>query len=103
MGKGSFLLYTSIYEPIKDLTDGQMGRLFRAIILYNLQEPYEVGPDIKMAFQFIQQQIDASDKKYQEAVEKRSRKVRGRKGGKRASKKNRIDETDIEENTEETV
>ncbi len=96
MAKESFLLYTSIYEPIKELTDEQLGRLFRAILLYNLEQPHEVDADLMMAFKFIKQQEDANNKRYQEMVEKRS--MAGKKGGapkgnKNASKKNKTSKT----------
>ncbi len=90
-----------MYEPIKNLTDEQLGRLFRCMLLYNLEQPFEVEPDIQIAFTFIRQQMDANNKKYQEVVEKRSK--AGKKGGapkgnKNASKKKKTSKTSIYDN-----
>ena len=61
--KDSFILYTSFYEPLKLLTDEQLGRLFRAIFFFFLNGSEEVSNDIKMAFAFIKNQLIVDSKK----------------------------------------
>lgn len=92
MSKDSFILYKSFYEPIKTLSNEQLGRLFRMIFEYqaNASNCYQTlakdslasnneNDDIKMAFLFIKSQLDLDNKKYNEVVEKR--KQAGSNGG----------------------
>lgn len=78
--KESFLLYKAFYEPIKHLTDEQMGRLFRAIYEYQLGgiEP-QVEDAIYMAFMFFKNQFRLDDEKYTRLVEKQ--RDNGKRGG----------------------
>lgn len=95
MSKDSFVLYNSFYEPLKSLTDEQLGRLMRAIFEYKIGKcrnaqtgaagiankigasmpdfdaGFEIDPDIAMAFKFIKYRLDTDEKKYFEVVEKR--------------------------------
>lgn len=95
MSKDSFVLYNSFYEPLKSLTDEQLGRLMRAIFEYKIgkcrdaqtgaagiankigasmpdfEAGFEIDPDIAMAFKFIKYRLDTDEKKYFEVVEKR--------------------------------
>ena len=79
MGKESFIIYKSFYEPLKMLTDEQLGRLFRAIFEYQINNKEEVEDDIKMAFEFFKNQFRIDEKKYNVIVERNKR--NGAKGG----------------------
>ena len=77
--KESFVIYTSFYEPIKGLSDKQLGRIFRALFDYQLGNGVQVEDDIKMAFLFFKNQMDIDGKKYMDICEKR--KQAAAKGG----------------------
>ena len=52
--KPSFLLYRSFYEPIKNLPDEDLGKLFRSIYEYQLSGTIpDTHSSILMAFQFF--------------------------------------------------
>lgn len=76
----SFIVYTEIREPLADLTDEQMGKLFRALLDYvaDGKKPGFRGA-MRMAFAFISQSIDRNFEKYQETSRQRS--IAGRAGG----------------------
>jgi hypothetical protein len=81
--KESFLIYTSFYKPIKNLSDEQLGKLLRAIFRYNLGEEVEIDDDIYMAFEFFRNQMERDESKYQRrmgAGEKRRGNPNFRKG-----------------------
>lgn len=84
--KDSFVLYTSFYEPLKSLTDEQLGKLFRAIFEFNLTEKENVDSDIKIAFAFIKNQLLLDGEKYEKA--KRKKAEAGRIGMQKRWKKN---------------
>lgn len=69
--KDSFIIYTSFYEPIKGLSDKQLGRIFRALFDYHVTGDVQVDDDIKMAFLFFKNQMDIDAKKYTYICEKR--------------------------------
>lgn len=78
--KESFLLYKAFYEPIKYLTDEQMGRLFRAIYEYQINGSEPQADDvINMAFMFFKNQFRLDNEKYSRLVEKQ--RDNGKKGG----------------------
>lgn len=77
--KDSFLLYKSFYGPVSGLSDKQLGRLFRAIFLYQIDQSTQVDADIQMAFAFFKNQMDIDGGKYQKVVERNKR--NGSKGG----------------------
>lgn len=77
--KDSFVFYLSQYEAIRDLADEQIGRLMRAIFEKQLGNEVVLENDIKIAFNFIYNQMLVDQKKYQETCEKRS--VSGKQGG----------------------
>jgi len=79
MAKDSFVLYKSYYEPVKSLSDKQLGKLFRALFEYQINHSIEVDIDIQMAFSFFKNQMDIDEEKYHKIVE-RNRK-NGLKGG----------------------
>lgn len=78
MGKDSFIIYKSFYEPLKTLSNDQMGRLFKAIFEYQINEIVDVEQDIKMAFEFFKNQFSLDEKKWQKTVKERS--IAGKKG-----------------------
>ena len=62
--KSSFILYTDFYDVIKDLTDEQIGKLHRAIYIYQLEDKIiELDAITKMAFKFIRLQLDKNKSK----------------------------------------
>lgn len=75
----SFIIYTSFYDPIKGLSDKQLGRIFRALFDYQLGNEVQVEDDIKMAFLFFKNQMDIDTKKYNDKIE--ANKQNGAKGG----------------------
>lgn len=85
--KDSFIIYNSFYEPIKTLTDEQLGKLFRSIFEYTTTGEITKDKEIIVAFMFIKNQIDMDTKKWEEEKQKRSE--AGRLGGiKRAVNQN---------------
>lgn len=97
--KDGFLLYKSFWEPISRLTDKQLGRLFRAIFLYQIDGSTQVDADIQMAFSFFKNQMDIDKGKYQKVVERN--KLNGSKGG-RPSKRENPGETPKPQITQKT-
>lgn len=78
--KQSFIIYKSFYEPIKDLKDEDLGKLFRAIYQYQItNEIPNLDANLKMAFMFFKNQFDVDDDKYERIVERN--KLNGAKGG----------------------
>ena len=63
--KEAFILYKSFYEPISQLTDEQLGRLFRAIFRWQISGFEDVEPDIRIAFSFFVNQFRIDEGKYQ--------------------------------------
>lgn len=75
-------MYGSFWKPIEHLSDEQLGRLFRAIFIYQTEgEEVEVSQDIAVAYYFMINQFNIDKKKYERIVEART--VAGRKGGRR--------------------
>ena len=78
--KDSFILYNSFYEPIKSLSDEQLGRLFRSIFNYTIDGKTTQEEDIKIAFLFIKNQLDMDISKWEETRKKRSEAGKKHKG-----------------------
>ena len=80
MAKNSFVIYHNYRETLEDLTDEQVGKLFRAIFDYEIdkKEPNFNG-ELKIAFRFIKKDLDINNDKY-ESICERNRK-NGQKGG----------------------
>lgn len=77
--KKSFILYTSFWEPVKDLPREQKGELLEAIYRFQMDNKLiELSPAVKMAFAFIRSQFIRDAQKYDGIVEKR--REAGRKG-----------------------
>ena len=71
MSKTSFLIYNSIYSPIKDLSDSDFGKLWKAIFEYQINgliPSLEGGSQI--AFMFIKELLDRDSEKYKSIVER---------------------------------
>ncbi len=90
MDKESFLIYKSFYEPISAFSNEQLGRLFRAIFVYQISGKENQDADIAIAFKFFKNQFRLDDIKYQEICEKR--RENGKKGG-RPKKANGFEES----------
>lgn len=68
MDKKGFIIYKSLYEPIKDLSRNQKGELFEAILDYQTIKDYDfskLSPMVKMSFMFFKNQFDIDDEKYE--------------------------------------
>ena len=80
MAKNSFVLYHNYREILTDLTDEQLGKLFRALFDYEIDrtEPKFSG-ELKIAFGFIKKDLDINLVKY-DNICKRNRE-NGQKGG----------------------
>ena len=77
--KDSFVFYLSQYDAIKELNNEQLGRLMRAIFEKQLGNEVVLENDIKIAFNFINNQMLVDQKKYDEICEKR--RASGKRGG----------------------
>lgn len=79
MTKESFLIYKPFYEPIKSLSDEQLGRLFRALFDYQINGKDCGESDILMAYLFFKNQFVLDERKYVEKCEKNRANASGRK------------------------
>lgn len=70
------IFYKSHFDNIKDLTDGELGQIFRACMT---GETGAMSLHVKMAYNFVNSQIKRDKTKYETIVEKR--RAAGRKGG----------------------
>ena len=77
------IFYKSHFDNIKDLTDGELGQIFRACMT---GETGAMSPHVKMAFTFLSSQIKRDSDKYVEITEKR--RAAGRMGGAPKGNKN---------------
>ena len=87
--KDSLIFYITQYEAVKELNNEQLGRLFRALFetqiqnnskqLKNNSKEVVLEDDIKIAFNFINNQLVVDNKKYQDKVEKL--RINAKKGG----------------------
>jgi hypothetical protein len=79
----SFLIYKSFYKPIKNLSDEDKGKLFKAIFEYQTQDfddsEQTIEPQIKMAFEFFKNQFELDNRKWEKRVA--AQKANGKKGG----------------------
>ena len=70
--KKGFLIYKSLYEPIKGFDREQKGELLEAIFEYQISGEITEGlsPIVNMAFLFFKNQFDIDNLKYEERCEK---------------------------------
>ena len=98
MGKKSFLLYIDSYDAIKDLSTEQKGLLFDAIFIKQIENEVTINdPVVKMAFNFIQNQISRDKEKYKTTCEKNRENI-----NKRWSRKSTTEYDRIRPNTKHT-
>ena len=99
MSKESFIIYKSFWKPISRLSDEQLGKLFRAICLYQAGETPDVADDIVIAYEFFINQFKIDERKYEEYIE--AQRASGKKGASARYDKtddvNAEDESDTDE------
>lgn len=96
--KCAVLVYHDFYEHLKDLSFEQKGKLFDAILEYDMTGRVSVELDAVslMAFKFIKSAIDRDKEAYLRKCEKNSQ--NGAKGGRPTQKNNHSDNLKTEEN-----
>ena len=101
MSKESFIIYKSYWKPISRLSDEQLGRLFRAICLYQTGETPDVADDIVIAYEFFVNQFNIDERKYEEYIE--AQRASGKKGA--SARHNKADDVfaEDESGTDESV
>lgn len=78
--KKSFILFTDVYEDIKDFTPSRKGELLDAIYQYAITgKVIKLSPLAKLAFGSIARSIDRESKKWE--IQKQKRVDAGRLGG----------------------
>ena len=97
--KKGFILYKSLYEPIKALDRNQKGELMEAIFEYQLTGNIieNMNPIVNMAFMFFKNQFDIDNDKYIEKCKKAKESIQ-----KRWNKQNTNEYERIETNTNNT-
>ena len=99
--KDSFVFYLSQYEAVKDLENEQLGRLFRAIFEKQLGNEVVLENDIKIAFNFINNQMVVDRAKYLkkcETLKNNAKRGGAPKGNKNASKQKQPKQPNREKN-----
>ena len=66
--KDSFIFYLSQYEAIKELSNEQLGMLMRALFEKQLGNEVVLCDEIKIAFNFINNQMVVDNQKYEKKV-----------------------------------
>lgn len=91
--KDSFLVFYEWEDNLKNLSDEQMGRLFRAVFAYEKRgEAYSGGdPAIEMAMSFIRYAMDRNLERYKERCE--TNRENGKKGGRPPKNRSKPRET----------
>ena len=79
MENNSFILYTNYFDILKDLSDSDLGIMFRAILSYKTTGNYELPSHLQLAFRFLKNQLDIDNEKWLKTKEARSQ--AGKKGG----------------------
>jgi hypothetical protein len=92
MKKESFLIYKDFYKPIEELTDQELGSLFRALFRYQIEGIEEVDPAIRIPFRFFVNQFKIDQMKYDRRVE--SARENGKLGGRPPKKPTETEETE---------
>lgn len=86
MSKDSLIFYISQFKAIETLSNEQLGRLFRAIFEKQLGKEVVLDDDIKIAFNFINNQMVIDEDKYKKKCE--TNRENGKKGGAPKGNKN---------------
>ena len=85
----TFILYSNYAEKFADLTDEQMGKLFKAILAYQNDESVEfTDPLLKLAWRVVSLDLKANDEKYEAICQRRSE--AGKKGGRPQDKEKQM-------------
>ena len=106
--KDSFVLYRSQYVAIRDLEDEQLGRLFRALFEKQLGNEVVLTNDIKIAFNFINNQMVVDNQKYKKKCEtlknnaKKGGAPKGNQNAKKQKQPNR-EKNNLNDNDNETI
>jgi hypothetical protein len=85
MGKESFIIYKSFYPAIEDLSDEDLGALFRSLFEYQITGKQCENKSISMAFKFFKNQFRLDEEKYLNVVERN--RINGNKGGRKPKPK----------------
>ena len=95
--KNSFVIFTDIEETLNELTDEEVGRLFRGMVAYadRKEEPNFTGL-LKVAFIPVRQSILRTSSKWEETKKKRA--AAGRLGGLKSAEMRRLAVIDSEAN-----
>ena len=86
--KDGLVFYISHYQAVCDLTNEQLGRLFRALFEKQIGNEVVLENDIKIAFNFINNQLVVDEKKYNARCE--IARENGKKGGAPKGNKNAL-------------
>jgi hypothetical protein len=97
MSKKNLLIFPSLWEGIKDLTNEQKGELFSALCLKFLEgeEPEMTDNYVKFIYKFYSTAIADNLRKYEEICEKRAEARRGK------AKDNKEEQTETNKNKQE--
>lgn len=97
MSKKNLLIFPSLWEGIKDLTNEQKGELFSALCLKFLEgaEPEIIDTYVKFVYKFYSSAISESLRKYEEICEKRAEARRGK------TKENKQQQTETNRNKQQ--
>lgn len=95
MEKKSFVMYADYQKHIARLSDGDAGKLMKAIFAYvNGSDEVQLSPAADMAFSFMKERIDHDTEKWNAICQKRSE--AGKKSGEsRRSKQTRTKRTSV--------
>ena len=75
----SFLMYKADYDSIKNLSDQNLGKLFRAIFEYHNDKELKLEPEVQMALNFLKKQFQLDHIKWEKKVA--AQRANGKKGG----------------------
>ena len=75
----SFLIYKADYDAIKNLSDQNLGKLFRAIFEYHNDNELQLEPEVQMALNFLKKQFQLDHIKWEKKVA--AQRANGEKGG----------------------
>ena len=75
----SFLIYKADYDSIKNLSDQNLGKLFRAIFEYHNDKELKLEPEVQMALNFLKKQFKLDQRKWEKKVA--AQRDNGKKGG----------------------
>ena len=75
----SFLIYKADYDAIKNLSDQNLGKLFRAIFEYHNDKELKLEPEVQMALNFLKKQFQLDHIKWEKKVA--AQRANGEKGG----------------------